>query len=247
MFSFLPSYVGSKKHWVKSLAPIKGSRLVEPFAGSAILSANLGASAILNDLDPMIFRILSQYDKQIVPDVFSKTDYFSVRSSRDWWRYAYCLQKMSFSGVFRYSKNGYNVPPKPIWEIKVREEFETNLARWKKLAPVVLNKSFSELDTNLFRDAVVILDPPYLGSSASYNSTWNGEKYLDFVNTCMGAASSVVIFDKRENLSRWGFKEASSRSMCVNGKYATATESVAVFHNGSFHSSIDSLFGQLSL
>lgn len=113
MFKFLKSYVGSKSYWVNRLQQYKSRRFVELFCGSAVLSANLSCkNPILNDLDVYIYKILSNFDSLIVPDSFTKEDYYLVRKNDDWWKYIFCLQAMSFSGVFRYSKNGYNVPIK---------------------------------------------------------------------------------------------------------------------------------------
>lgn len=109
---FLPSYVGSKKIWVKKLLYYSGMDFVELFCGSAVLSANLAKSALLNDLDPYIHLVLSRFDELIVPEKFTLEDYYTYRKVENWWQFTYVLQKMSFSGVFRYSKNGYNVPPK---------------------------------------------------------------------------------------------------------------------------------------
>ena len=153
MYQFLPSYVGSKKQWVDRLRKdFDQSDVVEPFCGSAVLSANLAKTAILNDLDPFVYQILSQFDKLIVPDQFTKEDYFRVREQKDWWKYAYCLQKMSFSGVFRYSKNGYNVPIKPIQFVELRPQYEQALNRWKELNPEVLNLSYLDIDKTKIKD-----------------------------------------------------------------------------------------------
>lgn len=65
MVKFLPSYVGSKRHWVSRLAQFKGMDFVELFAGSAILSANLAKTALLNDRDPVVSTILSRFDELI--------------------------------------------------------------------------------------------------------------------------------------------------------------------------------------
>ena len=93
MYKFLPSYVGSKSFWLKYLENYKGRNFVEPFAGSGIISANLANKTILNDLDEYVYLILKNFNDLIVPENFSSEDYFNVRSKKDWWKYAYCLQK----------------------------------------------------------------------------------------------------------------------------------------------------------
>ena len=66
---FLPSYVGSKRHWLPALDQFRGRPFVELFAGSAVLSANLASRALLVDSAPVVARILSRFPEQIVPTV----------------------------------------------------------------------------------------------------------------------------------------------------------------------------------
>lgn len=70
LIKFLPSYVGSKAYWVDKLLAYQGEEFVEVFCGSAVLSANLASKAVLNDLDPVIYKVLSQYEQQKVPKNF---------------------------------------------------------------------------------------------------------------------------------------------------------------------------------
>jgi site-specific DNA-adenine methylase len=79
---------------------------------------------------------------------------------------------MSFSGVFRYSKNGYNVPIKSNFKdkkINIEKEWIKSLDRFNKLNPIVTNLSYEKVNIPNIKDAVIILDPPYEGSQANYN------------------------------------------------------------------------------
>lgn len=227
MVKFLPSYVGSKARWVEALSHIKGTDIVELFAGSAVLSANLAKTAILNDLDPYIYKILNEFDSLMVPDSFSQEDYFKVRSSNDWWKYAYCLQKMSFSGVFRYSKNGYNVPVKKnIKEIQIKEEFEEALKRYNEINPTILNLSYLDVPIELLVGKTVILDPPYEGSQASYNNSFDYHLYWLYVAKLEGIAKHIIIFDRQSNMP---FEGSLLKNMRVNGKHKGDIESMFEF------------------
>lgn len=240
---FLPSYVGSKLHWVDKLSQLSGRPFAELFAGSSVLSANLASRALLVDLDPMLSRILARFDEQIVPQgPFTREDFFAVRKHDDWWRHAFCLQAMSFSGVFRYSKNGYNVPHKgggragepgraPRYEaLELRPLYDQALARWRELAPTVRQASYLDISSEdiaaLGDDVVVVLDPPYEGSKASYNAAFDYDAYWARAAE-LAQRFDVVLFDTAENLSRAGYTVSATRKMRVNGGRPGAVEAVA--------------------
>lgn len=213
----------------------KGEDFVEVFAGSAVLSANLAKTAVINDLDPIIFKIFSNYQKLIVPKSFTQADYFKFRKVIDWWKYVYCFQKMSFSGVFRYSKNGYNVPVKKnILEINVRPEYLKAKKRFKDMNPVVMNESFENLSLELFIGKVVIFDPPYEGSQASYNKEFNYDAYWKMVKNVSKVAKSVLIFDSKKNLEKQKLTVVGTRKMRVNGKKAGDIEALAIIGDNRY-------------
>lgn len=231
LIKFLPSYVGSKAYWVNFLLPYKGQDFIETFSGSGVLSANLAKSAILNDLDPMVYKIFSNYEKLIVPKVFTTEDYFKYRSDKEWWKYIFCLQKMSFSGVFRYSKNGFNVPIKKDLkkkEISVQDDFKAAKKRFKELNPTILNLSYQDIPLENFKDKVVILDPPYEGSQAAYNRPFDYKEYWEFVKKITPLAKAVILFDKKDNLEKAGYEVLATRKMRVNGARPGDMEAVAI-------------------
>lgn len=231
LIKFLPSYVGSKAYWVDKLVGYKDLDFVEVFSGSSVLSANLAKTAILNDTDPIINKIFSNYQKLIVPEKFTKEDYYKYRKDNNWWKYIYCLQKMSFSGVFRYSKNGFNVPMKNDLKqdfISVKDEYSKAKKRFKELNPTILNKSYNELDLNLFKDKVVILDPPYEGSQAAYNKKFDYVAYWKFVKAVSKIAKATLIFDTKSNIEKAGYKVIATRKMRVNGSKDGDIEALAI-------------------
>lgn len=235
LVKFFISFVGSKAQWVRNdifrnEIGIKENRIVELFCGSSVISANLAKSCLLIDVDPVICKILTYFNQQIVPEKFTVDDYFEKREADNWWQYAYCLQKMSFSGVFRYNskKNKYNVPIKKNkdgtyykTEINVREEYLMALKRWEELMPEVRNCSYLDVPLSDLEDSVVIFDPPYEGSKASYNKDLNYDSYWEKVNKVLDVSKKVIVFDRVENIQkRLGNVEFYTRKMRVNGKYA---------------------------
>ena len=245
MYKFIPVYVGSKSHWVSRLIEFKGKPFVELFSGSAVLSANLASEALLNDKDEMIYKILKNFTELTVPETFTETDYFQVRGGSEWWRYIYCLQKMCFSGVFRYSKNGYNVPiKKNLKPVQARAEYEESKIRYLELNPVVLNKSYDEIALSELEGRVVVLDPPYEGSQASYNDSkakagleskrpkkkgFDYDKYWEHVRLVCEVAEVVIVFDAVRNLQKQGIPVYMTRKMRVNGARPGDEEGLAIF------------------
>lgn len=235
LIKFLPSYVGSKKSWIKHLNEYKNENFVELFCGSGVLSANLAKTAILNDLDHYVWTILSNFDQLIVSEIFTKEDYFKYRGDKEWWKYIYCFQKMSFSGVFRYSKNGYNVPIKDtINSVSLKEDYQKALNRWKELSPLVSNKSYDEIPVESLKNKVVIFDPPYEGSQASYNFKFDYNKYWNYVNSSKEHAKVMIVFDRASNLEKQNIPVFEKRKMRVNGSKAGDFEGMAIYQNGGW-------------
>lgn len=171
MIKLLPSYVGSKAYWVPYLKFLKNEYIVELFCGSAVISINLASKALLNDLDPYIFKILTNFNRLVVNDRFTQEDYFRVRQLDNWWQYSYCLLRMSFSGVFRYSKNGFNVPVKKyIKSVNIKDDYKQALDKLNELNPFFRNKPYNEVYIPNIENANIILDPPYEKAQASYNT-----------------------------------------------------------------------------
>ncbi len=231
LIRFLPGFVRSKAFWVEDVQyilkniPMKERHIVELFSGSAVISGNCAGSATLIDTDEVLCEILSRYDDQRVPEEFTSEMYFKYREEKDWWRYAFCLQKMAFSSIFRYSKSGFNVPKRSNLEsIHVLPEYKKALSRWKKLQPVVLNQSYLELAPESFQGKILVADPPYEGSQASYNKkSFDYDTYWNYVDSLRYYARLVILFDRRENiLKHFSINDISfykQKTIRVNGKY----------------------------
>ncbi len=231
---FLPSYVGSKAYWVSRLKQYKGRDFVEFFAGSAVISANLANRAVLNDLDPFLHRYFREYESQPIVETFTDRDYFAKRSQGDWYRHLYYLQKMSFSGLYRWSRNGYNVPIKQDYKpgaVHLKDEVERSIERFKALNPSLHNLDYSDVPIPENPD-VAVLDPPYESKQAPYNTAdFDYKQYWKFVRRCMDSFRVVIIFDCDVNMRARGFHNYDTRKMRVNGKHKGALEAMCIIDN----------------
>ena len=237
MYEMLPTYVGSKKSWVSKLEKFRGDDFVELFCGSGVLAFNLASKAAFNDADEFVHKIVSRFDELIVPDVFTEEQYFQVRSQTDWWRYAFCLQAMSFSGVFRHSKNGYNVPiKKNLKAVRMRERYETSLKRWRELKPETTNLPYHGIPLTKLAGKIAVFDPPYFGSQASYNNdrNWKSGLYWNYLLAATQVAKAVILFDRADNLRLARIPAYDSRTMRVNGKHAANEEQLAIYEEGAW-------------
>lgn len=235
-------FVGSKKYWVSRLPnKLKNQDYIEPFCGSAAISFNFAKTAILNDIDPMVCKIISNFDKLEVPEEFTDSDYFLRRKDPDWWKYNYPMQSMSFSGVFRYSKNGYNVPiKKNVKSVKVRDNYLEALVRWKELKPTVTNRSYLDIPKEEFKDKITVCDPPFQHSKANYCiNSFNYADYWKFVNDIQNYSKIILLFDRLANLQEQKIPIADTRKMRVNGKRPGDVEAIAIFHSGAWLTTLD--------
>lgn len=234
-FKLLPGFIGGKARWTRHLKAFDGKQMVEPFAGSAAISFALAAPRpIWCEIDPVLARILEQFPDQIVPEVFTLNDYYNCRSRTDWWRYAYCLSRMSFAGVFRHTPAGFTVPPdKRLAEVRLRPAFERSLARWKELEPRVHCRSWVDLEPEAYLDRVVIVDPPFKGSKTAYNHVDDYRQLWDSVQKIRDLAEAVVCFEYADVLARlFPGQPLITRISRPNGKKAVRAEGMVIFRRG---------------
>lgn len=232
---FLPSYVGSKAYWVRMLERYRGRDFVEFFAGSAVISANLANRAVLNDDDPFLHKYFRQYESQPVVETFTDKNYFAKRRQKNWYRWLYYLQKMSFSGVYRWSRNGYNVPIKADYRSKavhLKDDVERSIGRFRALGPVLLKLDYLDVPMPENPD-IAVLDPPYESKKAAYNTAgFDYEQYWKFVRRCMDSFRVVIVFDWDKNMDeRLPGRSYETRNMRVNGKHKGSREAMCVIDN----------------
>lgn len=231
----LPGFIGGKTRWVPKLEHFRGKYMVEPFAGSAAISFELAGGAHWNEIDPVLVEILRHFDEQVVPDVFTLADYYTYRQSPDWYRHAFCLQKMAFAGIFRHTRGkGFNVPPdKRISEVRLRPAYEEALARWRELLPVVTCGDWLKVPLSMYRGAVVVLDPPFKGSHTPYNHVQDYREYWQAVDRIAEVAETVIAFEYADVLERfYPGKHVVSRLSRPNGKLQARPEGMIILGEG---------------
>ncbi len=209
---------------------------MEFFAGSAAISANLANRAVLNDNDPFLHRYFRKYESQPVVETFTDEDYFARRSRDDWYRWLYYLQKMSFSGMYRWGKmrKTYNAPIRGTYKsnaVHLKDELEQSIERFKALNPSLHNLDYSEVPIPGNPD-IAVLDPPYESKQAAYNTRdFDYELYWDFVHKCIDVFRVVIIFDCDVSMRAHGFHNYATRKMVVNGKHKGAWEAMCIIDN----------------
>lgn len=183
----------------------------EPFMGSGVVGFNLAPkNAVFGDINPYIINFYNQLkNNEITPEIvrnflsvegakLAKTPankdsyYYVVRdrfnkthSSLDF----LFLQRSNFNGMIRFSKNGYNVP------------FGRKPNRFRK---ALITKIVNQVDTvqrkiqsnnwsficddwrNIVKDVkgsdFVYLDPPYVGRSTDYFTSWEDKDAMELAN-----------------------------------------------------------------
>jgi|GEM_PF-3517039 len=247
---FLPSYNGSKARWIRRLGHLEGRNIVELFAGTAAISANFANRAILVEADPIVARILARFDELDVPEVFTRDDYYAVRGLEDWWRHAYYLSAMAFSGLFRYTDAGFNAthkgggPGKPSRDprydvMHLRPRYEAMLNRWCELAPHIIHDSYLNVTDETIRavgeSPLVILDPPYEGAQTPYNKRFGEFDYEAYWARAEELADrfDVIIFDTAGNLERAGYPVHGTRGMTMNASRPSGTEAICFVTDGA--------------
>lgn len=228
----LPSYLGGKGRWVSRLSQFKGKRMVEPFAGSAAISFALaGPDPLWNEIDSVLVHILSHFDQQEVPEVFTLADYYEKRKRSDWWKWSFCLQRFAYAGIFRHKMDGgFNVPPdKRIEAVMLRSAYEEALAHWRELRPRVTCGDWTKVPVQEYVDAVVILDPPFKNSHVPYCHVEDYRVFWNAVDKIVEVAEAVVVFEYADVLERfYPGKEIVSRLSRPNGKKQARLEGMVI-------------------
>lgn len=247
---FLPSYNGSKARWIRRLEHLRGRNIVELFAGTAAISANYASRALLVEADPIVARILTRFDELEVPETFTRDDYYALRGQEDWWRHAFCLSAMAFSGLFRYTDAGFNAthkgggPGKPSRDpqydvMHLRARYEATLARWQELSPTIIHDTYQNVTdqqiAGVGEKPVVILDPPYEGAKTPYNKKFGAFDYDAYWARAEQLAQhfDVIIFDTAANLQRAGYPVHGTRGMTMNASRPAGTEAISFVTDGA--------------
>jgi site-specific DNA-adenine methylase len=192
-----------------------GKRFVEPFCGSAVISANLSSEGcILVDNDPYLCEVLSRFDELLVPEVFSVKDYLEKRTAKDWWKWSYCLMSMSFAGEFKHDANKFNASPdhKDRKPKRLRAQYLRALRRWKQLKPKVICSSYQDVEKYIKKTDVLVIDPPYEGANVCYNKGFDHTTYAAWITRILNEkpCENIITFNLQQNMN----SVAVSRTFC---------------------------------
>ena len=143
---------------------------------------------------------------------------------------------MSFSGVYRWSGNGYNVPIKRDYKesgaVHLKDNVEQSIDRFRGLGPALHDLDYLDVPIPENPD-IAVLDPPYQSKKAAYNVPgFDYDQYWEFVRRCMDSFRVVIAFDWDKNMDkRLPGHSYKTRKMRVNGKYKGALEAMCVIDN----------------
>ena len=81
---------------------------------------------------------------------------------------------------------------------------------------------------------MVVLDPPYEDSQASYNGAFNYDDYWQYVEKIKKVAKVIIIFDRQKNLLAHGVPVIGTRKMRVNGGREGDIEAIGIYENNKW-------------
>lgn len=216
------TYAGSKRKEIKSLqrffplSPLERGTIVEPFAGTGIVSGVYAKTSHLNDLNKDIaqfWKLVKTNRKELfgLLDFIMKeehrdeTFYYQMREMyNEFWRkdewpigrtaYFYYLVMSSHAGMVRYSSRGFNA------SYKKQLGFKTyNFENRKKSIVEIADKTATvySMDAILYvktkmaskEPVVFYCDPPYVKSGIEYGQEWNFDKLMELDDLLMYATT----------------------------------------------------------
>lgn len=149
------------------------------------------------------------------------------------------LNKTCFRGVYRESKNGFNVPFGNYKNPSVYDE--DHILQISKLIKDVIftNESFEKVLCDFKRDDFVYLDPPYYPENAKsfvdYNSAGFGEEmHKKLFSSCLNLKCNFVMSNSDVKQVRDTFKdykiEIIECKRCINSKKPSSTTNEVIVY-----------------
>lgn len=111
-----------------------------------------------------------------------------------------------------------------------QESYKIALQRWNELnlkENMVCSDyvNISDSQYSFLDNPVLIFDPPYKESQASYNAgNFNYDTYWNKVRSAIDEGRDILVFDTVKNLRERGLEPSVIRNMRVNGKHAGSME-----------------------
>jgi DNA adenine methylase len=228
-------WAGGKYRNLKHILPHlpEGNRLVEPFAGGAVVSLNVGyGEYLINDICEDLINLYQQilHHKELFIEISSS--YFTPRNNtaekyleerkifndkRDMdlmraVRFLY-LNKHGFNGLCRFSQKGtYNVP---FGQVKKPYFPEKEIENFIQSRFIVECMPFTEVFKHLKEGDVVYCDPPYVPLSetakfASYDkSGFSAGQQIELARLARDAEVPVLVSNHDTPLTRDLYKDAA--------------------------------------
>lgn len=259
-------YTGHKFKRLGQLLPLipKSSFLYEPFCGSGVVGINaldsgLCKGIILNDFDSKVIDLLfymvtssnfiseamlvdSKYEKTKSGFTSLKNDYNSVENSKQHstLRFAmlYCLICRSFNNQIRFNKSGeFNLPfgDRNRFDLTAIEMVKDKLSQ---SSIGFMRADFRQAVTTAREDDFVFVDPPYINSTATYNTGWNMELEVALYEWLDGLTARGIRWMLTSTLHNRG-KHNETLQAFIDNRDLSVVSLKGTYANSSYHKSSD--------
>jgi DNA adenine methylase Dam len=196
----LINYMGNKTRIlpiIRHLIPTEINTLIEPFAGSAVISFNTKANHyMLNELSKPVYSIykylegktFNQVDKEINEIIIAyklnneEENSYNLLKTEGFNKYPYGLYiyictLYAYTSLLRTNSSGlFNVPygGQGGYNTTMRDKLKYTINYINNNNFTISNKSFHKLNYKGYNNSdYIYIDPPYLNTGAVYNAGWN--------------------------------------------------------------------------
>ena len=216
MKTFL-KWAGNKSSLVEIISPyLKGTNLIEPFAGSCAVSLNTNFEKYTcNDINGDLIKMYEMIQSDVDNFLNKAKDYFQSGNNQD--RYMELrelynntgdseekavlflyLNRHCFNGLCRYNKSGkFNVPFGSYTDPLFPEKEIRDFAEYTKDKFSFTNKNFEDLFLQADKNTTIYCDPPY--SALTKTSDFSNYTGLDFNNKAHEILRDLAISASENN------------------------------------------------
>jgi DNA adenine methylase len=183
-------YVGSKSKLTKELLPIilkdrkEGQWYVEPFAGGMNMISEVSGNRIANDLHTPLIEMWKALIEGWRPGgVYTREEYNYIKDNREEFpehELGWVGFTCSFKGIYMGGFADESVTRDKVirnYQIELANNILNHIPKMKDV--VFCNKSYNELE--IPEGSIIYCDPPYIGTKEYDGSSFNHEKFWDWV------------------------------------------------------------------